>query len=139
MCIRDSAGEASRGHIPLLPFERDVPSGFRRNLEQQRTRPAGRVVGGRGRFGVRPRNPDHFRHDAADFGRGVELSLALAALRGEVPHQVFVGIPQDVIVLGAVLREIQFRLLEDGDEVGQTLDLRRTIPKFCLLYTSRCV
>ena len=33
-------------------------------------------------------------------------------------------------MLGAVLREIQFRLLEDGDEVGQTLDLRRTIPKF---------
>ena len=39
----------------------------------------------------------------------VELPLALAALGGEVPHEVFVGIAEDVVVLGTVLREIQLR------------------------------
>ena len=62
---------------------------------------------------------DDLRDDAADFGGGVELALALAALGGEVPHQVFVGVAEDVVALGAVLREIERRILEDGDEVGE--------------------
>ncbi len=64
---------------------------------------------------------DDLRHDAADLGRRVELALALAALGGEVPHQVFVGIAEDVVVLGAVLGEIECGLFEDGDEVGEAV------------------
>ncbi len=47
--------------------------------------------------------------------------FALAAFRGEVPHQVFVGIAQEIITLGAVLAEIQTRILEDRDPAGQAL------------------
>jgi hypothetical protein len=41
-----------------------------------------------------------------------------------VPHEVLVGIAEDVIVLGAVFREIQLRLLEDADEVGEAVHHR---------------
>ena len=58
---------------------------------------------------------DGLGHDAADFGRGVELALALAALGGEVPHEILVGIAEDVVVLGAVLGEIERGVLEDED------------------------
>ena len=69
--------------------------------------------------GLRVADAEDLRHDAADLGGRVELALALAALGGEVPHEVFVGIAQDVVALGAVLREIERRVLEDGDEVGE--------------------
>ena len=59
---------------------------------------------------------------AADLGGGVELALALAALGGEVPHQVFVGVAEDVVALGAVLGEVEGRVLEDGDQVGEPVD-----------------
>ena len=101
------------------------------DLEQQRARAAGRVVGGGGGLGVCRRDADDLGHDAADFGRGVELPLALAALGGEVPHQVFVGVAEDVVVLGAVLREIELGLLEDGDEVGEALHLGLAPRRVC--------
>ena len=40
--------------------------------------------------------------DAADFRRGVELPLALAALGSEMAHQVFVGIAENVIADGGL-------------------------------------
>ncbi len=79
------------------------------HLQQQRARAAGRVVGGGGRLRVLRRDADHLGDDAADLGGGVELPLALAALGGEVPHQVLVGVAEDVVVLGAVLREVELR------------------------------
>jgi hypothetical protein len=77
------------------------------------------VVDGGGGAGLRVTDADDLRHDAADLGWGVELALALATLGGEVPHQVFVGVAQDVVALGTVLREVEGRVLEDGDEVGE--------------------
>ena len=59
--------------------------------------------------------------DAADFRRGVELALAFATLGGEVPHEVFVGIAQKVVAIGAVLGEIEGGVFENGDEVGEAL------------------
>jgi hypothetical protein len=41
------------------------------------------------------------------------LAFALAALCCEVPHEVFVGVAENVIALGAVLREIESRILKD--------------------------
>ena len=69
--------------------------------------------------GLRVADADDLRHDAADLGGRVELALALAALGGEVAHQVFVGVAQDVVAFGAVLREIERLVLEDGDQVGE--------------------
>ncbi len=57
-----------------------------------------------------------------DLGRGVKLSLALPTLGRKVPHQVFVGVAKYVVVLGAVLREIESWVLEDGDQVGKAVD-----------------
>ena len=37
-------------------------------------------------------------------------------------HEVLVGVPHDVVVVGAVLREVELGLFEDGDEIGQLLD-----------------
>jgi hypothetical protein len=121
------ARETGGGHVLLLPFERDVLAGLRRHFQQQRARAAGGVVGGGGGARVRGRNADHPGDDAADFGRGVELPLALAALGGEMPHQVLVGIAENVVVLGAVLREIEFGFLEDADQVAQAIDHRLTL------------
>ena len=62
---------------------------------------------------------DDLRHDATDFGGRVELTLALAALGSEVPHQVFVGIAEDVVALGAVLGKIECLVFKYGDQVGE--------------------
>ena len=38
-----------------------------------------------------------------------------------MPHQVLVGVAQDVVVIGAVLRKIECRAGEDVDQVRQPL------------------
>ena len=58
-------------------------------------------------------------NNPTDLGGGVKLSLALAALRGEVSHKVFVGIAEDVIAFCTVCREIERLILEDSNEVGE--------------------
>jgi hypothetical protein len=124
------AGETGGGHVLLLAFKGDVLAGLRGDLQQQRTRAAGGVVGGRGGFGICRGDANGLGHDAADFGRGVELAFALAALGGEVPHKILVGIAEDVVVFGAVLREIERWVLEDGDKVAELLDLLRSVAEF---------
>ena len=62
---------------------------------------------------------DDLRHDTADLGRGIELSLALAALGGKVTHQVFVGIAENIVALGAVFAEVQSRVFKYTDQVGE--------------------
>ena len=124
------AGETSGGHVLLLTFEGDVLTRLGSDFQQQRTGAAGGVVGGGGGDGVGRRDADDLGHDATDFGRGIELTFALAALAGEVPHQIFVGIAQDVVVLGAVLRKIERRILKDGDEVAELFDLLRAVTEF---------
>jgi hypothetical protein len=44
-----------------------------------------------------------------------------------VPHQVFVGVAEDVVALGAVLGEVEGGVLEDGDEVGEPVNLLLTV------------
>ena len=117
------AGQAGCGRVLLLPVERDLRAGGIAHLQQQRTRAAGRVIDGRWRSCPGVADADDLRHDAADLGGRVELALALAALGGEVPHQVFVGVAQDVVAVSAVLREVERGVLEDGDEVGEPVHL----------------
>ena len=97
-------------------------AGFVGHLQQQRAGAAGGVVDGGGGGGLGLANADDLGHHPADLGGGVELPLALAALGGEVAHQVLVGVAEDVIALGAVLREIEGGVLEDGDQVGEAVD-----------------
>ena len=68
--------------------------------------------------GVRA-DADHLGHDAGDFRRRVELSLALARLSREVPHEVFVGVAQEVVAMGAIGAKIE--PLEDPDEFREAL------------------
>ena len=117
------AGEASGRSIFFLPVERDLGTGGIAHLQQQRTGAAGQVIDGGGVGRARVADADDLRHDPADLGGGVELPLALATLGGEVPHQVFVGVAKDVIAVRAVLREIERRVLKDGDEVGEAFHL----------------
>ena len=74
-------------------------------------------------MGVRAANADDPGHDAADFGGGVELALALATFGGEVAHQVFVGITEDIVAIGAMIREVQISGLENTDQVGELFNL----------------
>jgi hypothetical protein len=37
-------------------------------------------------------------------------------------HQVLVRVAEDVVLVGPILREIQFRLLKDGDEIAKEFD-----------------
>ena len=84
------AGEAGGGIVLLLPVESDfhvfAVAGFVADFQEQRARATRRVIDG----GVIARpgmaDAENLRDDAADFGWGVELALALAALSGEVPH-----------------------------------------------------
>ena len=119
-------GKTSSGHVHFLPFQRDVLASLGGHLEQQGARAAGGVIrGGRGHC-IGGGDAHDLGHDATDLGWRIELAFALAALRGKVPHQVFVGIAQNVVVLGSVLREIQLGLLEDADQVAEAIHHRLT-------------
>jgi len=124
------AGETGSGHVLFLPFQGDALTRLGGDFEQQRTRTASRIVGGGRCLGIGGRDANHFGNDAADLGRRVELALALTRILGEMPHQILVGIAQNVVVFGAILGKIQFRLLKDGDEVGQALYHRLTLAQF---------
>jgi len=121
--------QAGGGHVLFLPFQGDLPTCLCGHFQQQRSRAAGGVVGGGGGPGVGVRDADDLGDDAADFGRCVELALALARVLGEVAHQVFVGIAEQVVVVGAVVGEVQLGLFEDGDQVAQALDHGRAFAK----------
>jgi hypothetical protein len=53
-----------------------------------------------------------------------------------VPHEVLVGIPENVVVLGPVLREIEFRLGKDTDEIAETVDPVLPIAEFVRIIES---
>jgi hypothetical protein len=55
----------------------------------------------------------------AHFGWGIELALALATLGREMSHKIFVGVAQEVVPIGAVLREIEGGVLKYGNKVGE--------------------
>ena len=102
------AGETGGGHVLFLPLQRDVLARLCRDLQQQRAGAAGGIISRGGRHGISGRNADHLGDDPTDFGRGIKLTLALAAFGSKVPHQIFVGIAKDVVIVSTVLRKIQF-------------------------------
>ena len=116
-------GQTARSGVLLLPVERHRSTGRIAHLQQQRTRATGRVIdrGGMGRLGLA--DTDNLGHNPADLRRSVKLAFALAALRGEVAHQVLIGIAEDVIAVSAVLREVEGLVLKDSDQVREPLNL----------------
>jgi len=111
-------GQRPGGVVHLLAVDGDAARGFVGRLEQQRAGAARRVVNGLvlGRLGT---NADNLGHDARDFGRRVELAFALAGLGGEVPHQVLVGVAEQVVAFCAVGPEVE--AVEDRDELGEAV------------------
>ena len=76
------------------------------HLDEKRPGAAGRVVHG----AIPPADradPDHLGHDAGDFRRGVELSLAFSGLGRELAQEAFVRVAQEVVAMGAVGPEIE--------------------------------
>ena len=96
------------GVVHLLPVDGNAARRLVGGLEEQRAGAAGGIVDRLVLAGVGA-DADHFRHDARHLGRGVELSLALAGLGGEVAHQVFVGVAQQVVALGTVGAKVETR------------------------------
>lgn len=70
---------------------------------------------------MRAPNANDLGHDAANFGWGVELALALATFGGEMAHQILISISQNVVAIGTVLREVQRRVFKRGDQVGEPI------------------
>ena len=95
---------------------------FAGDLQQQRAGAAVRVVDGRPGARRYAANVKDLRDDATHLSRGVELPLALAALGGEVPHRVFVGVTENIVAVGAVPGKVERWILEEGDEVGEPVD-----------------
>ena len=100
--------------VHLLAIDGDAARRLVSRLEQQRARTAGGIVDGLILAGVRA-DADHLCHDPRDFCRGIELPLALAGLGGEVPHEVLVGVAEEIVAADAVGAEVE--PLEDGDEL----------------------
>ena len=114
-------GQRGSGVVHFLPVNRHVHRRFVMCLEQQRGRAAGGVVNRLiGTLGVT--NTVDLGHDAGDLGGGEELPLALAGFNREMAHQVFVGIPHDVVALGAVAAEVERWVVEDGDQIGESVN-----------------
>ena len=116
------AGQAGGGRVFFLSVKRDLGMGFVAHFQQQRSGTASRVINGGVIGRVRIANANDLRHDAADLGGRVELTLALATLGGEMTHQVFVGVTQYVITFRSVLAEVECLVFKDANQVGEALD-----------------
>ena len=110
--------KARRCGFFFLAVNGDVEGSLVGCADEERARTARGVVNGSVPVLDFPK-ADDFCQDAAHFCRGVELPLALAAFGGEVAHQVFVGIAQNVVAARLVVAEIKFRAFKDGHEAGQ--------------------
>src|SRR5690554_704736 len=112
---RQSAG----GVVHLLVEDRQPPRGLIAGFQQQGAGAAGGVVDG-GILQNISIDTDHFRQNLRDLRRGVELALGFARFGGEVAHQVFIGITEQVVAIGAVGGQIQS--FKDADQLGEAVD-----------------
>lgn len=67
-------------------------------------------------------NADKPCDDTGHLTRRVELSLALAGLLRKLHHKILVSIADDVIAAGAVVFEVNRRILEYGNQAGYLID-----------------
>ena len=99
-------GQRPGRYVILLAVDRDATRRLVGRPEQERPRTAGGVVDRLvlARIGS---NADDLRHDSGNLRRRVELPFALATLGGEVPHEVFVGVAEQVVAFRPVGSEVQ--------------------------------
>ena len=124
-------GHVDGGQVFLLSVEVDsrATGSFVHSTEKEGTRSAGRVVDGNTTALVIA-DTNNLGHQSAYLGGCIELSLALAGLGGEVPHQVFVSVTDQIVIAGTVGTEIEVRILEDFDEGGNGVYLVFSLAKF---------
>jgi len=111
-------GETASRDVELLTIDRERDVSGIGGLQEQGSRSARWVVDGLPGAGGAV-NACHSGNDSRNFGRRIELTLALAGLRREVPHQVFIGVAEDVVPIGAIPAEVQLFTAEDVDESRQ--------------------
>ena len=58
------------------------------------------------------------------------MAFAFATFRSKMPHQVLVGIAQNIVVIGAILGKIQLRFLENAHQVGESVHHRLAFTEF---------
>ena len=109
------ARHADGRYILFLALYGNGPLRLRRRAKEKRPGTASRIVN-RDHLARIVADTNHLRHYAAHFCRRVELAFRLAGLRGEVLHQVFVGVADQVVVGRAVVREVEIFVLEHADE-----------------------
>jgi hypothetical protein len=97
------AGKAARSRVLFLPVQRDGRAGLVSNLQEHRAGTAGWVIHSRIRARLGGTDAHDLGDDAANLGRCIKLALALAALGREMPHEVFVGVAENVVAFGAIL------------------------------------
>ena len=124
------------GVVHLLTVDGDAARRLVGDLEQQGPGTTSRIVDGLSGAGFRA-DANHLRHDAGDLGRGVKLPLALARLGGEVPHQVLVGVAQEVVALGPV--GAQVKAFEDGDQLREPILHLLARPELALVVEIRLI
>ncbi len=112
--------QCSRCVIHLLPVDGHSCRCFVCCLEQERTGATGRVVD-RLVLALRLVNPNDLRHDARHFRWCIELSLALARLSGEVTHEIFISVTQDIIAFRTVLAKVEGWIGKNSDEIGEAI------------------
>ena len=86
------------------------------SLEQQGARATGGIVNRLILLRART-DAHHLRHHLRDLGGCVELALALAGLGGEVAHQVFVSVAEQIVPFRPVSPEI--KSVEDSHQLRE--------------------
>lgn len=109
-------GEAHGGGVLFLPVEGDLAPGLVADLQEEGTGTAGRIVNGGIGGGFGGVDFEYPGDDPANLGGSVELPLALAALGGEIPHEVFVGVAENIVPIGPVAGKVEGLVFENGDE-----------------------
>ena len=131
LCMQDHIHhrETACRDVHFLAEDRQLDRGRLGRFQKQGPRATGRVIDAL--LGVcGPLNATDRGDDARDLCRGVKLTFALAGLGCEIPHEVFVGVTEQVVAVRAVAREVQFLTAEDVDQVGQRPDHLLTTPEF---------
>ena len=126
------ARHADCGNVLFLSLYGDTPFRLRRRAKEKRPGPASRIVD-RNHLALVVADANHLRHYTAHFGRRVELAFRLARLRGEILHQVLVGVADKVVVGGAVVREVEVFVLKHADESAHGIDKILSLAKLRLV------
>src|SRR5271165_2674134 len=105
--------------VLLLAVDGDAARGLGGDFEQQRARATCRFVNSLV-LASPSVDPDHLGEDPRHFCRGVELAFALARFSGEVAHQILVGVPEQVVALGAGAAEVE--VVKDRHQAGQPVN-----------------